>query len=58
MNALSLKEHDIAKTITDQYDYIRKIDAIKYCKSIFGKTASLAQIVRAYNSIEWYSIEL
>ncbi len=53
MNALSLKEHDIAKTITDQYDCIRKVDAIKYCKSIFGKTASLAQIVRAYNSIEW-----
>ena len=55
MKTLTRKQHDIANTITSQYDYISKMNAIKYIKSIFGLTAELKDIVIAYNSIEWQS---
>ena len=50
---LTLKQQDIANTITNQYDYISKIDAIKFIKSVFGSTVDLRDIIIAYNSIEW-----
>ena len=50
---MTLKQQDIANTIINQYDYISKINAIKFIKSVFGSTVDLRDIVIAYNSIEW-----
>lgn len=51
MKALTLKQYDILQTIEDNYDYISKIDAIKFIKQIFGLTADLRDILIAYNSL-------
>ena len=50
---LSLKQYDIAETIISNFDYIDKLPAIKFIKSIFGSTAELSDISKAYNAIEW-----
>jgi len=54
---LTLKQYDIADTITRHFDAIEKIDAIKFIKSIYGTAAELKDIVTAYNSIEWDYVE-
>ena len=46
---MTLKQHDISETLKSRFDYITKIDAIKYIKEIFGSTAELKDIVIAYN---------
>ena len=53
MKDLTLKQYDIADTITRHYDYISKIGAIKFIKDIFGASADLKDIVIAYNSLNW-----
>jgi hypothetical protein len=50
---LTFKQYDIAKTLRANYDYIEKLAAIKFIKSIFGTTASLKDIIIAYNSLEY-----
>ena len=55
---LTLKQYDIADTITRNFDAIEKIDAIKFIKSVFGSTAELKDIVIAYNSIDWDYAEI
>jgi len=51
---LTLKQHDIAETLRNNFTCICKIDAIKFIRKIFGSTADLKDIVIAYNSIEDY----
>lgn len=51
---LTLKQHDIAETLRRQYDYIEKLAAIRFVKSVFGSTASIKDIITAYNSIDQY----
>jgi FAD synthase len=48
-NSLSLKQHDIAETLKARYNFIDKLDAIKFIKDIFGSTAELKDILIAYN---------
>lgn len=50
---LSLTQHDIAETLKSQYDYIDKINAIKFIKNIFGNTVDNRDITIAYDSIDW-----
>lgn len=57
MNTLNLTEIDIANVLENRYTYIDKIDAIRYIKRTFGSTATLKEISRAYDSIEWNSKE-
>ena len=52
MKDLTLKQHDIAETLINNFDCILKIDAIKFIKKIFGSTFNLKDTVIAYNSIE------
>lgn len=53
MKVLTLRQYDIQDTIKANYDCCTKIQAIRFIKSIFGDTASLKDIVIAYNSLEW-----
>ena len=52
---LTIKQYDIAETLKTNFTYINKIEAIKFINSIFGSTATLKNIIIAYNSIEDYA---
>lgn len=45
---LTLKQYDIAKTLSESYDAIDKLQAIKYIKSIYGSKAEIKDIIIAY----------
>lgn len=54
METLTLKQHDIANTLRNNFTCITKLDAIKFIKQVFGITANLKDITIAYDSIEEY----
>ena len=54
---LTLKELEMAECLKSQYDYICKKDAIRFFMSTYGSTRTIGQMVRAYNSINWATIE-
>ncbi len=51
---LTPKQNDIAKEIASRWDYIEKFEALHTCKEEYGDFYSMADILRAYNSIDAY----
>jgi hypothetical protein len=51
---LSNNEKQIVEILADDYEYIEKIDAIKYIKNLYGYYFSIREIINAYNAIEKY----
>lgn len=55
MNELTLTQHDMAERLTENYDCIGKLDALKFIAQTFPYTPQrLSDSVRAYDSIEQY----
>ena len=54
---LTVQEHEMVTCLTSQFDYITKKDAIRFFISTYGKTRTIGQMVRAYNSIVWHETE-
>jgi len=48
---MTQKQIEIQKAITGQYSYINKMEAIKYIKGIFGRSATTNDILIAYLNI-------
>ena len=51
MESLTLNQADIAAVIVSQYPKTPKAETINFIKNIFGKTATLRDILTAYNYI-------
>ena len=51
MESLTLNQADIVATIISQYPETPKAETIIFIKNIFGKTATLKDILTAYNYI-------
>lgn len=49
---LTITQHDIANTLTSQFDHITLEDAKMFIKNAFGSTATDADTVAAYKSIK------
>jgi len=55
MTTLTAKQNEIAELLKKRFDYISKMDALKFVKSIYGSFAEIKDILAAYNSIEIYN---
>ena len=51
---LTAKQTDIAKEMTKRWAYIEKFDALHHFKDVYGNLYSMADILRAYNSVDAY----
>ena len=49
-------EYEMARALTNHYDYIGKGDAIRWFMSVYGKLVTIGNMVRAYNSIDWQQV--
>lgn len=51
MKELTLRQHDIAETILNQFSKLAKCESIKFIQSIFGNTAKMSDIHVTYKSL-------
>lgn len=52
---LTSKQREIVKILADDYEFITKMDAIKYIKSRYGDYFAVSDIIRAYKAIDKFN---